>query len=323
MDFESWTDDFSYEAATAPPEEHPDVVLQDVLQRKRPHGHVIVFANEKGGVGKSTLAIHCAIALAHSGMRVLAVDCDRRQQSLQRIFEARDGTARSLGIPLPRPRHFVLDKPYGAQLSQEIERCDARADYVIIDLPGQDSPIARRSIALADTLVTPVNSSHAELDSLARMNPVNDEFRSAGPFAEVVGALRDKRRELTGKTVDWLVVKNRFRRCEHRLVERAATHLAIMAEKLDFRLVDGLPERLAYRELLSFGLTQLDLPVIPGLGSLRSQYAAELRNLVAQLNLPQHPAPIQIAAAPSRAPVLPDNAHRYREALINAVCVRA
>lgn len=323
MDFESWADNFSHDAASASPEEHPEVVLQDVLPRKRPQGHIIVFANEKGGVGKSTLAIHCAIALAHRGMRVLAVDCDRRQQSLQRIFEARGGTARSLGISLPQPRHFVLDKPYGAQLLQEIERCDARADFVVIDLPGSDSPIARRGIALADTLVTPVNSSHAELDSLARMNPVNHEFRSAGPFAEVVAALRDKRRELTGSTMDWMVVKNRFRRREHRLVERADAYLAIMAGKLCFRVEDGLPERLAYRELLSFGLTQLDLPLIPTLGSLRSEYAAELRNLIELLNLPQRPATMRPAPAPPRAPVLPDTARRYKEALSNSACVRA
>jgi Mrp family chromosome partitioning ATPase len=55
-------------------DEHPSVVLRDLATRRRPQGHVITFANEKGGVGKSTLAFHCAVALAHRGMRVLAVD---------------------------------------------------------------------------------------------------------------------------------------------------------------------------------------------------------------------------------------------------------
>jgi Mrp family chromosome partitioning ATPase len=38
------------------PDEHPSVVLRDLVDRRRPAGHIIAFANEKGGVGKSTLA---------------------------------------------------------------------------------------------------------------------------------------------------------------------------------------------------------------------------------------------------------------------------
>ena len=78
--------------------EHPSVVLRDLATRRRPHGHVIAFANEKGGVGKSTLAFHCALALAHLDMRVLVIDCDRRQQTLNRLLEARDGTVRALKV---------------------------------------------------------------------------------------------------------------------------------------------------------------------------------------------------------------------------------
>jgi chromosome partitioning protein len=59
--------------------EHPDVVVHDVASRPRPQGHVIVFANEKGGVGKSTLAFHTAIALANSGLKVAVVDLDTNQ----------------------------------------------------------------------------------------------------------------------------------------------------------------------------------------------------------------------------------------------------
>ena len=42
--------------------------------------HFIVFANEKGGTGKSTTAVHTAIALAASGHRVGALDLDGRQR---------------------------------------------------------------------------------------------------------------------------------------------------------------------------------------------------------------------------------------------------
>ena len=46
--------------------------------------HFIVFANEKGGTGKSTTAVHSAVALAAAGRRVAALDLDTRQRTLGR-----------------------------------------------------------------------------------------------------------------------------------------------------------------------------------------------------------------------------------------------
>ena len=56
--------------------------------------HRIVFANEKGGTGKSTTAVHVAVALAYQGARVVAIDLDHRQRTMDRYFENRDETAR-------------------------------------------------------------------------------------------------------------------------------------------------------------------------------------------------------------------------------------
>jgi chromosome partitioning protein len=86
-------------------DEHPAVVLRD-LAAGAAAGHVIAFANEKGGVGKSTLAFHCALALAHLDMRVLVIDCDRRQQTLHRPARgARRNRARAQGRACRSRRH--------------------------------------------------------------------------------------------------------------------------------------------------------------------------------------------------------------------------
>ena len=50
---------------------------------------VIVFGDEKGGTGKSTLAIHIAVALVRQGLTVAAIDADVNQGSLTRYFENR------------------------------------------------------------------------------------------------------------------------------------------------------------------------------------------------------------------------------------------
>jgi chromosome partitioning protein len=301
-------------------DEHPSVVMRDLDARRRPHGHVITFANEKGGVGKSTLAFHCAVALAHRGMRVLVVDCDSRQRSLHRVLEARDGTARALKAILPRPRHLVLERQSGAVLAQEIERAGAACDVVIIDLPGQDSPLARRAIALADTVVTPVNCSPTDLDALGSINPVTRRFRHAGAFAEMVAALRNERLARGDGAFDWIVVKNRVRRREHRLIESVDRNLETMSRHIGFRVAGELTERVGYRELMPFGLTQFDLKSIPDLGAGRTANLRELRELVAALRLPET-NPSRPSPRPSKAetPILRRTVEDYREALRGSV----
>lgn len=304
-------------------DEHPSVVVQDIARRRRPDAHVIVFANEKGGVGKSTLAFHCALALAHAGKRVLTIDCDRRQQTLNHLLEARDATMRTLKVGLPRPNHVVLDKQSGALLMQEIERLGRGCDFVLVDLAGHDSPIARRAIALADTVVTPINCSPADMDALGGINPVSRRLRQPGPFAAVVMLLQEERLARGLGPFDWVVAKNRVRHCERRLIASADRDLATMGTRLGFRLVEGLTERLAYRELLNFGLCHLDLKLIPGLRRPRSSHSRELRELVEGLQLPQAPRARTLSArAPAAiknpAPVSARTADGYREALYAA-----
>ena len=123
--------------------ENPRVVVADIAQRPRPQARVITVANEKGGVGKSTVAFHLAVALAARGLHVAAIDLDRRQQSFSRMLSVREGTARRLGLRLPQPRHLMLAQHSGAMLCQEIARIGWDCDIVVIDVPGHDSTIAR------------------------------------------------------------------------------------------------------------------------------------------------------------------------------------
>ena len=271
--------------AAAATEEVAKVVVGDIAARPRLPGHVITFANEKGGVGKSTLSFHCAIALASRGQRVVAIDLDPRQRTLHRVLRYREGTSRSLGVPLPSPAFATLERPCAAQLWQEIARLDAAADFVIIDAAGSDSPIFRRAVAAADTLVTPVNASFVDLDLLGRLSPVTKNLNEAGSFARLVTDIRAERRAAGLGWTDWLVLKNRVRHSERKQGERIDEALHRLAIANDFRVGHGLSERVAFRELFQFGLTHLDLKHIPGLSRLKARAAAEIDGLVQDLSL--------------------------------------
>jgi len=68
---------------------------------------VIVIGNEKGGAGKSTLAIHVATGFLHSGRRVAIIDLDLRQRSLSRFFANRAAWTAANGVRLPMPFEAV------------------------------------------------------------------------------------------------------------------------------------------------------------------------------------------------------------------------
>jgi len=71
---------------------------------------VVVVGNEKGGSGKSTVAMHVAIALIKSGQPVATVDLDTRQRSLTRLVENRRAWGRHVGRDLDIPEHFCFGK---------------------------------------------------------------------------------------------------------------------------------------------------------------------------------------------------------------------
>jgi chromosome partitioning protein len=295
---------------------HPSVVLRDVASRLRLGAHVIVFANEKGGVGKSTLAFHCCVALANAGKKVLAIDLDRRQQSLETVLNNRDATASSLQLDVPRPRHFVLQKQSGAMLHQEIMRVGPQCDFVVIDAAGHDSAIARFAMGMADTLVTPMNGSTMDLALLGRFDPVSGQFREPGCFAQLVQGLRSERHRRGMDPLDWVVIKNRVRDTEVRLQDHVDRALAQLAPKLGFRLGHGFKERVAYRELFAFGLSHLDRAYFPGLTRSHTPTALEILQLIDDLRLPDREA-VQVKRERPRqfTPVGTKSAREFGESL--------
>jgi chromosome partitioning protein len=286
--------------------EHPWVTLKKVSSKRRPDAQVLVFANEKGGVGKSTLAFHCAIALCDAGAKVAVLDLDLRQRSVSTCIESRNRTARCLEIDLPSPNQVVLQQQNGAQLSQEIERIGAACDFVMIDLAGHDSAVARYAIGMADTLVTPINTSSIDLNLLGNFDPVSGQLKELGAFTNLINALNEARLAHGRRQADWIVAKNRVRAAEKNQQVRVENALQQLAASAGFRISQGLKERVVYRELLPFGLTHLDLKRIPGLARMQSSAQDEIAQLLSDLNLRPFDPPVAVRRSGPRARVSQD-----------------
>ena len=248
--------------------------------------HFIVFANEKGGTGKSTTAVHTAIALAASGRSVGALDLDQRQRTMTRYFENRDATMRRLDKRLPYAAYEVLEDQSEAGLETALERLSKDAEVVVVDTPGRDDPIARAAILKADTLVTPMNDSFVDLDLIGQVHPENFKVTKPSFYAELIWNSRTQRAKQTGRGVDWVVLRNRLQHISSHNLVRVGAALDELARRVGYRVIPGLGERVIYRELFPKGLTLLDMAEIGDVGLGHIAARQELREMIAGLAIP-------------------------------------
>ena len=263
--------------------------------------HVIVLGNEKGGSGKSTTALHIAVALLKAGQRVATIDLDCRQQSFTRYIANRRAWAERAGLSLEAPAHHCLQLGDSMQIAdnesfeleqfaQAMAAVERSYDFVVIDTPGSDTFLMRLAHSMADTLVTPINDSFLDVDVLATLNPANYQVTGESHYAQMARDARRKRRQHDGSTTDWIVVRNRLSMLGSRNKVLVAGVLDELALRLGFRPVNGLAERVMYREFFPRGLTALDdlndttLGRRPSMGHVTAR--EEVVELLRKLKLP-------------------------------------
>ncbi len=280
------------------PAANPSIV-QSQVAREPGRAHVLVIGNEKGGSGKSTTALHIAVALMSDGAKVSTIDLDARQGTLTRYIENRAAYARRKAVDLPMPSHTaVAASGYSAdekaRFEAALEPAVTRTDYVVIDTPGSDTHLSRLAHTWADTLLTPLNDSFIDLDLLARIDPETLKIVRPSVYAEAVWKQRQVRAVQGARPVDWIVMRNRLSSLAARNKRDMGTVIEALARRIGFRVAAGLSERVIYRELFLSGLTLLDLKRGGTGPSLTMSHVAarqEVRDLVAALNLPPPDAP--------------------------------
>jgi chromosome partitioning protein len=244
-------------------------MLVQSIENGSQSAHVVVLGNEKGGSGKSTTALHIAVALLKAGQRVATIDLDSRQKSFTHYIENRRDWAARAGLKLELPTHFCIDRAESmsvetneaqefAAFSRAIGVIERNHDVVVIDTPGHDSYLMRLAHSMADTLVTPLNDSFVDFDVLATLDPTNFTVTGESHYANMVREARRQRRLVDGRLTDWIVVRNRLSQLGSRNKKLVGDGITELARRMGFRCVDGFAERVVYREFFPRGLTALD-----------------------------------------------------------------
>jgi chromosome partitioning protein len=148
---------------------------------------IIVVANSKGGVGKSTIAVHLAVWLKENGHSVILADCDTQHSSSEWLREAEpDIRTERLGTP--------------EQILDSLRELNKEADYVIADGPGSNSETSRALLLLADFAFVPCKASMLEVRALAQATKVLRQvqhIRNGRPFATIILSMVGKHYRLT------------------------------------------------------------------------------------------------------------------------------
>ncbi len=221
---------------------------------------IIVFANEKGGTGKSTLAMHTVVALLRAGKKVASFDLDSRQGSLTRYLENRKLFSEEQHLGLPMPIHTdwtpAVAKIY--TLRGQIDKVINQVDAIVIDTPGAHTPLGEEAMVMADALVTPINDSLVDLDILAHVDSAVVRIKGPSHFAQSVWSARQQRMLEKKPPLNWIVVRNRLLYSKSKNAQIMSVLLNALSRRIHYTLVGGISERVVFRELFSKGVTMMD-----------------------------------------------------------------
>ena len=140
---------------------------------------IVLVGNQKGGCGKSTIAVNICAELAARGQDVVLVDADRQ------------GTAATWATD--RAEHTDLPVVHCVQKFDNIRNTlldlDGRYDHVVVDAAGRDSRELRTGMTAAHVLLAPMRPSQPDLDTLANLQGVIAQAKDLNPELDVCAVL--------------------------------------------------------------------------------------------------------------------------------------
>src|SRR5881227_3977381 len=139
-------------------------------------GRVYAFANQKGGVGKTTTAVNLAACLAEAGEKALVVDLDPQANATSGLGMRANGTSSYDlldGAPLAELAGAVVELAQRADgeryLAEALASGSSQYSFVFLDCPPSLGPLTVNALAAADRVLVPVQAEYYALEGLSQL----------------------------------------------------------------------------------------------------------------------------------------------------------
>lgn len=140
---------------------------------------IITVFNQKGGCGKTSIAMHIGGSLGRRGRRVKIIDADPQNTATRWHAQARDDA--------PFPARISNLSGLGSALHRELRADVKNFDYIVVDCPPSvDSPIAGSALLVSDLAVIPVVPSPADLWAALPAKKLAAQAQATNPSLKVV-----------------------------------------------------------------------------------------------------------------------------------------
>jgi len=203
---------------------------------------ILSFVNEKGGVGKSTIAVNLAIRCSYAGLDVLLVDADP-QQSASMFFQVRNDPESEGNLKNTAEGTVTCISKIG-NIQNDVKLMSDKYDVTIIDTGGRDSIEARTSMMVANAIIIPAVASQFDSWSLEKILKL---YREAKMFNSNLMAF---------------ILPNKI--SPNPMIKEGAELLEFLREEVtesdEMYLLDSVVfERIAFRKVIRSGLSVFEI----------------------------------------------------------------
>lgn len=187
---------------------------------------VITLANQKGGTGKTTVAMQLAGGIAQRGNNVMIIDADLQGTATRWAESAAENT--------PFPAKVISITTYGGSVKEDIDNHRHLFDYIIIDCPpAVESEVPQSALRATDLVIVPIIPSPTDL------------WAAVG-IRELISDIKDSNYELQARLVANMCQPNTL----------VAKEILDILDEFGIPLFDTqIKQRTAYRQSALFGTT--------------------------------------------------------------------
>ncbi len=190
---------------------------------------VITVFNQKGGVGKTTIAVNLSIALALDKYKILLIDSDKQQSSTD-FHNIRSANNDVTSFPV-----MALTTP---TLHKDLP--NLIFDYIVVDAGGRDNMVSRSAVLASDVVIIPVKPSGVDFWATEEMFDFIEEVKLTKPKLKVICILN----MVPGRT---------------KILDDVNKLTEEYEEKFDLKFMKGrIGNRLAYSYSMMEGLSVLE-----------------------------------------------------------------